>query len=246
MDRIPREGRISDEWNQRAGRFCVVVRSTALFEAPTPPTQNGQGSTGERSSGSGSGSEKEREEVVAGSKTFTQLVEEGVEKRLKDMLSSGEITFGRASLELLYYVPRAFRDAYVETFLTAIGGEDMGTAGRGRAAAEAGALGRAKGRARGSTKRTWRGEFIVKDERALRLKERADKRLRALAREMNLELEDIKLGSRARGGEEVVETPSGYKRIKVQRTVRRVCSTCKLFMDVEWRFCPHCGTNLED
>lgn len=171
-----------------------------------------------------------------------------LEKRLADMASSGGLSYDRVGLELLYLLPQDFADVYVEVFHAALAGADGGAGARGEAQAQAsgtmrasgkarndskgrgdtgGARGRAHGRAARSTGRKYRKIFIVRSEKAFRVKERADKRLRQLAREMRLQLTE--------------RDESEWK-----ARSRRACPTCKQFTNIEWRFCPTCGTNLED
>ena len=166
------------------------------------------------------------------------------ESIVSEMLSSGRIDYDRAALELLYYIPEDFKSIYTRVFHEALSATDGNTYARGKSAAETGALGRAPGKAAGST-RKFKGTFFIQDERVLAIKERADKRLRALARDMRFQLEELrnqqigdvdsasKLSAKQRLDEEIRDSNSGRLRLH--------CDRCRKFLSSDWTFCPSCG-----
>lgn len=157
-----------------------------------------------------------------------------LDDRLADALAAAGWDGDRIATELLMFIPGRFRDAYSNLFHAALSA-DAGTDGRGRSAEETGRLGRALGRPTsgqqihkksGGGKR-YRTHWHVGDERALKLKDKIDKRLRALARDIETGLDDL-AGVEADG------------------RVRPTCAGCGQFLGADWRFCPGCGTSVEE
>lgn len=75
------------------------------------------------------------------------------------------------------------------------------------------------------TKQVGKTARTMRDERAFRLKVKIDKRLRAMAREINAFLDGVD------------------KRLATQR----VCAgRCKHFGDAEWNYCPSCGGPMRE
>lgn len=121
-------------------------------------------------------------------------VEDQVRRRLQDRLVSAGVRRGDVALEVLYWLPSEFLDEYSRLFLKALSlPGDSGATGRddnvvakvkggiGPKGAKRGERGTAGSmRALGGGKRYYKGEWIVKDEIALEIKERVDRRLRGL------------------------------------------------------------------
>jgi hypothetical protein len=176
------------------------------------------------------------------------------EKKLADAVSSGGISFSRVAVELVYLLPDDFQFWYARLFHTALVGADGGASSRAEADRKKGEVQRAGGQPVSSVKRGgriktgestrahgraakstggFRGLWAIGDERALRLKARVDKRLRAISRDIKAELEEmVNEDGRIKTGGEKGE---GGKKINI-------CTRCKRFLEETWNYCPACGT----
>jgi hypothetical protein len=148
-------------------------------------------------------------------------VDRQVERRLAEVMSSAGVNFNRVAIEILYMLPPVFVEAYGETFTRALGSADSGAQARGKGQERTADLARAKVKKTGGQGKRYKQIYVIKDERALETKLKADKRLRALARDMRLMLKgEEDAGSKAR------------------------CGGCSGFVSSDWRFCPACGHGL--
>ena len=149
--------------------------------------------------------------------------------RLAEIMSSAGLGYNRISLEILYLLPREFIDRYQEVWDRALGavvsapGDSMARAGElGKAKTDTSKKGTHIGAGAGGSSKRWNRVFQVKDERALELKGRMDKRLRGMAREMRNELMGLD-GSGA------------------STSTRRNCSGCGRILQSHFNFCPYDG-----
>jgi len=154
-------------------------------------------------------------------------VQQMAERRLTDMMADAGVDSSRMSQEVLWFLPRDFVNAYSEIFYAAFAGkDDGGTGARGRAVAEEVAVGRASGKGLqglgGAKRKTYKKYWVIADENAVSIKENADKRLRALARDMR------------RGLEQDGQVNEGLP----------TCGGCRRFIEAAWKFCPNCGEGL--
>lgn len=162
----------------------------------------------------------------------TMQVQQMAERRFTDMMSSAGVSHGRMAQELLYFLPRDFVNIYSEVFYQAYGGSDTGGNGgstsMGENRVEQAAVGKASGKGLqglgGAKRKTYKKYWVIADENAVEIKEKADKRLRALARDMRL------------GIAEKVEAGEG----------RLTCNGCRRFLEVGWGFCPNCGSRTDE
>lgn len=171
------------------------------------------------------------------------------EEIMAELLASGGVSYDRAALELLYYIPDGFKEAYVRMFYEAFAGTDGNLDMRGRQGAETAALGRASGKAAGKTTAK-RGTFFISSEEALELKDRVDKRLRAISRDILVGLDEIKASrvSSAKDGAGVYERQQVDEDIKANNNgaLRPSCEKCRKFVQVDWNWCARCGNKLGD
>jgi hypothetical protein len=145
-------------------------------------------------------------------------LDDKVRTRLAEIRAAAGVPHSQISLEVLYFLPEKFLNAYQSMFTKALrsdGGEDQ----RSRAQAEAGAVGKASGGSGGG--RRYKKTFVVLDEKALDLKSQIDKRLRMIGREVETVLA---------GG-------------TLERADRR-CPSCGTFVQNRWKYCPLEGTIL--
>lgn len=68
------------------------------------------------------------------------------EKMFADMMSSAGVPVNRMQMELMYFIPRQFRDAYIRLFRKALKGDDSDAGARGMQNARVGELGKASGK----------------------------------------------------------------------------------------------------
>lgn len=121
-------------------------------------------------------------------KTLQQLTAERMaESRFTDMMASAGVGTDSMALEVLYWMPRDFQDAYQEVYMGALKDTDGGAGGKGKTADAMGKLGKAA--AAKTTGKKYKKYWVIQDEELLELKTRIDKRLRGLAREIRGELD---------------------------------------------------------
>lgn len=142
--------------------------------------------------------------------------------RLAEIRAAAGVPHAQISLEVLYFLPKGFLDAYAELFTRALKA-DGGEGARGEAQQQTGALGKARvigGGGAKPAKRRWKKAWVVQDDRLLEVKTLMDKRLRVLAKEIQRLLE---------GGAD--DDPV------------LTCSACRVVVSTSWKYCPRCGTH---
>lgn len=154
-------------------------------------------------------------------------------KRLAELMASAGLGYNSISLEVLYLLPEEFIGRYIWLWEKGLGPAGSGDAA-GRQAARDGHLGRAqtKTASRGdkitgasSTGKKWkRMGLAVRDEKALELKDRIDRKLRGIGRDIRaFELENM-------------EGKGGLGKETAQ------CSRCARFGELNWKYCPFDGS----
>jgi hypothetical protein len=147
------------------------------------------------------------------------MIDDKVRARLAEIRASAGVPHAQITLEVLYFLPKAFLQQYADMFTRAVkadGGEDA----RNRSQHEAGEVGKATGGSSGGAGKRYKKTFVVLDEHALELKTGIDKRLRMIAR-------DIEGGLSGQVAE--------------KRTSQ--CSSCGMFLQLGWKFCPKDGSS---
>lgn len=155
--------------------------------------------------------------------------------RLAEIMSSAGVGYNQISLEILYMLPREFVDRYIELWESAYGptvrapGDGMARDGElGKATTETRFKGKMVGSGAGGTGKRLARSFGVRSEDAMRLKDRIDRRLRSIGRDVREELMVI-----------------ADKQIVIGPTQFIQCSTCGKVMQEHWRFCPWDASNLK-
>lgn len=201
------------------------------------------------------------------------LAERKARTMFTDLMASAGLGNHRIAKEVVYFMPQDLLDVYEELWYMGTGGKDGGgTGARGTAAAEAGALGKAgtdnSGSYRtnsgqqgtmyvsggGSSKRRkYKKYWVIADEDALDIKDRADKRLRGLARDLRAELDELKM-LRKLGPERLAEAQRARKRAgggaggtgaEVPGTRIGWRCSCGKLMRADWEHCPYDGRIIE-
>lgn len=145
------------------------------------------------------------------------LLDDKVRARLAEIRAAAGVPHAQVSLDVLYFLPKAFLETYADMFTRAVksdGGEDA----RNRSQQEAGEVGKATGGSSSAGKR-YKKTFVVLDERALEIKTGIDKRLRMIARDIEAALAGVEV-----------------KATKAQ------CGQCGTFLQARWKFCPMDGS----
>lgn len=137
--------------------------------------------------------------------------------RLAEIRAAAGVPHAQLSLDVLYYLPKGFLDAYAELFTRAVKA-DGGESARNDAQQQQAGVGKAAGPGAKPAKKRYKKTFVVQDEKMLLVKTMVDKRLRNLAREMQTLLA---------GGDVEVAT--------------EMCVSCHTIVKSSWRYCPHCG-----
>lgn len=101
---------------------------------------------------------------------------------------------------------------------------------------------RGGGAARSGGKRH-RDHWLVKDERAFRLKKTVDDQLRELADAALQSLSSSSPSSRAAGKSSRLNQADGDDATTGNGAVP-TCPGCRKFLKASWRYCPHCGTGV--
>lgn len=168
----------------------------------------------------------ERGKVERG-KTLAHLQAEAMaEKRFTEMMASAGVGYNQMAKELLFFLPKSFLDAYEQLWYRGFAGkDDGGTGARGAATAEQARVGKASGKGLqglgGAKRKTYKKYWVIADEHALEVKDRMDKRLRGMAREIKDMLAGIDEDAR-RGGSSR-------------------CPECGRILQAGWKFCPNDG-----
>lgn len=164
-------------------------------------------------------------------KNLIQLAAERMaESRFTEMMASAGVGHDRMALEVLYWLPGDFLTLYQELYTRALSGTDGNTGARGKAAEQTGATGKAKGKALKGRK--FKRYWVVQDEHVLQLKERVDKRLRAMTRDIQVELGEL---DASRGAGDKAKIGSGSTKVHDR------CGECGIMLSNLWNYCPKCG-----
>lgn len=112
--------------------------------------------------------------------------EDHIRQRVQKALVRQGVDSSRVEFEVMYWLPDEFMRDYIELFQAALtlGDEnhasDGGDAGAGKAKVSSSRRGKQKSMEARGGKKYYRGEFIIKDEIALEVKKRVDRRLNRL------------------------------------------------------------------
>ena len=158
---------------------------------------------------------------------------------IEELRGVAGIGAGADSLEVFLLFPDEFRRRYAEMTARALRAAVEDT--QGRLAEKEGQVGRARvgsehkgkkvGAGAGGAGKRYRNFWVVKDENALRVKVRVDRKLRGLAREIA-----DGMGVLRDDG----TTPAG-----VGGEGTASCGNCGRFTAREWVYCPTCGYELK-
>ena len=122
-----------------------------------------------------------------------------IRQQIAELMSSAGLGYNRISQEVLYMLPDGFIDMYMELWELAMGPvvkspsaalEESGKLGKAKTDSRHKGTSKGVGQGGGAGKRLKNG-FMVRSEEALDYKELVDKRLRAIARDIKLELGDL-------------------------------------------------------
>lgn len=135
-----------------------------------------------RSSSGGEGSGKSLAQLQA---------ERMAEGMFTDMMASAGVGGAEMRQELMQWIPKEFARAYVAMVTQALHDSDGGANGRGQGDKAKGELGKAAGGGSGggAKRRGYKKYWTVQDEQMLELKDKVDKRLRSMARQIWEEVE---------------------------------------------------------
>lgn len=185
------------------------------------------------------------EEMMISVQIREEQIRRAVDKRVAEVLSAAGVDTRRMALQVLYYLPDRFVEVYEELFDKALkraGEESPGAEG----GADAGTLGKApsgtsgskgnKTQLRGGQGKKYKNIWVIKDDDALDLKNRVDKRLRSLAREIQTEMT---FGRTDHGG-----LGTGVSAILGKYCEGKGCGGKGRLKSESWRFCPDCGSKL--
>jgi hypothetical protein len=177
-------------------------------------------------------------------------VDDEVRRRLQQRLASGGVRQREVAFEVMWWLPREFVEAYERLFLRALSLGDEGVnpggdgvdEGRIVAKVKAGLRGKAGSMAAQGGGKRYKTEWIVKDERALEVKARVDRRLRRLVdgvwdqvlKESRGSTPGETHGSRGGSGGEGIELREMGK-----GKVRKVCRECGKMMRDDFVRCPY-------
>lgn len=182
-------------------------------------------------------------------KTFAQIqAEQLAQTRFTELMASGGVGYNQIAKEVLFFLPSGFLTAYEQLWYRGLAGKDDGGVGaRGAATAEQARVGKASGKGLqglgGAKRKTYKKYWVIADERSLELKDRIDKRLRSMAREMEEFLAGVEVGEarggRAGGGSGGSGGSGGQRRALG-------CAGCGRMVAIGWRFCAGCGQPVGD
>jgi len=181
--------------------------------------------------------------VNSSGKSLAHLQAERIaEDRFTAMMAAAGVPVHRMALEILYMLPRDFIDTYAELFTLALAGDDGGAGARGEAARQTGELGKAARKTAGGQGKKYKKYWTVKNDAALELKDRIDKRLRSIARELRMRMDEAEVF-----GRQVEASDRGLGKVQADvagMTAMGSCSSCGRFCSRGWKFCANCGARI--
>jgi hypothetical protein len=166
-------------------------------------------------------------------KSYEDRIEEAVRQRLTNAAAAAGVDRGRIELEIVWMLPPEFIRMYRDLFSRALadpvspqsdGGKDKGrirASGKPGDAMKARSMGGAAG-----GKRFVKGAWPIRDERALEMKNRLDRKILAALRE-TLDTLVLSEGMRA--------SSSGSGSVLIR------CGDCGRFLKTDWARCPYHG-----
>jgi hypothetical protein len=191
-------------------------------------------------------------DVDAGKSLVHLQAERMAVTRYTELMASGGVGYNQIAKEVLFFLPKDFLDLYEELWHAGLAGKDDGGSGaRGQSQHDTGVVGKAATRnvpggmqisSGGAKRKSYKRYWVIADEEALALKDRVDKRLRGMAREVRIELGRIRSEREGRGqgdGAEQHGLVAGST-----RGLRASCEECGRLAQGSWKFCPNCGSAM--
>lgn len=190
-------------------------------------------------------------------------VRDQVRAQIQELLVSAGVDQGRVAVEVLFWLPKEFLDAYQDLYMRALhlgDGDDKEKAGEDEGRIKAKVDGKLRGTARGlgmgvGGGKRYKKEWVVKDERALEVKGRVDRVLKELVlAEMRKFMEERREEKRRRGGESrgdgggVGQTHGGtpgvgggvlVEFVRKDGSVGKRCRDCGKIASRDWARCPY-------
>jgi len=188
-------------------------------------------------------------------------IEDQVRLRLQSRLAGAGVKEREVAVEVLFWLPMEFVKEYEQLFARALSLGDrsslQGMAGdEGRSVKKVKSslhTRKPKGEAGAGKARVYRGEWIVKDEIALEIKKRVDRRLRGVVQGVREQvLRELKKEIAARGsrggeetGREIHGSTPGSVGSEELETIgsgsgaRKRCQRCGKLMKGDWVRCPY-------
>lgn len=162
---------------------------------------------------------------------WQRQAERMAQSRFTDLMAGAGVGYNQIAKEVFYFLPQDLLDVYAEIWHKGLAGKDDGGVGaRGDATAEQARVGKASGKGLqglgGAKRKTHKKYWVIADEDALALKDKADKRIRALARDLRRELEGLNKGEGLDDAD-------------------RRCAGCGRLIQVAWNYCPNDGTFID-
>lgn len=151
-------------------------------------------------------------------------LDDKVRARLAEIRAAAGVPHAQVSLDVLYFLPKGFLDAYAELFMRAVK-SDAGGSGVAASQQEQGELGKARGRGAKTNGKRYKRTFVVLDDKALDIKQGVDKRLRNLGRDL---LQAMNTGELTGG------------------VGQSACPGCGMYLQAGWKFCPRDGQSKVD
>jgi hypothetical protein len=155
---------------------------------------------------------------------YREQLDEAVTRRIAEIASAAGVPHARASLEVLYYLPKDFLQRYTELFDACLKLDSGGVGGHGGEGENQVAHVSSQYRGRrpmvGAGGKRYKEYWVVKSDDLLDAKRRVDKRLRQIGRDIAFEL-------------------SGSEEGKDEARVR--CGRCGRILGRDWNFCAGCG-----
>lgn len=162
--------------------------------------------------------------------------DEEIRSVLKEMKSAAGVGHSVESLEVFLLFPDEFRRNYAELVARALKGAVEDQAGRtleresgvGRAQVSSKYKGKRVGAGAGGAGKRYKKFWTVRDENALEVKAKIDRRLRALSRDIV----------------RMLEVREGLAVDAAKVTTSMKCADCGRFCEVGWKYCPGCGEQV--
>lgn len=178
-------------------------------------------------------------------------VRDQVRMQIQELLVSAGVDHGRVAVEVLFWLPAGFVEAYQNLFMQALhlgDGDDRDKAGEDEGRIKAKVKSEKRGKPGGMSAagggKKYKKEWVVKDEEALEVKQRVDRKLMDLIQGEARKVMEAREGGETHGSTPGVGVGGGEGEIVEAAKPKnggsgKRCRDCGKLMKGDWARCPY-------